>query len=105
MQSEQKSEEKATLTKLPHVSPPAPDKKGETKTCLKDMYFSMERDKLNTSWESLLSPLAMFQKILQKKLKYFFLRSLICTFHSTHCNHLKATEIRFLIAKWNSNLF
>lgn len=39
VQSEQKSEEKATLTKLPHVSPPAPDKKGETKNLSKVHVF------------------------------------------------------------------
>ena len=43
MQSEQKSEEKATMTKLPNVSPPASDEKGETKNLY--MYFSMERSK------------------------------------------------------------
>ena len=31
VQSEQKLEEKATLTKLPHISQPAPDEKGKTK--------------------------------------------------------------------------
>ena len=38
VQSEQKSEEKATLTKLPHVSRPAPDEKGETKNLCRSIF-------------------------------------------------------------------
>ena len=49
MQSEQNSEEKATLTKLPHVSPPAPDEKGETKNLYKVHVFF--REKIQVLWD------------------------------------------------------
>lgn len=80
MQSEQKSDEKATLTKLPDVSRPAPDEKGKTKkTCIKFMYFSitpMERDKLYKARVSFTEVnafiLLLFSKRYHKKqLKYY----------------------------------
>lgn len=46
VQSEQKSEEKATLTELPHVSRPTPDEKGQAKNLYKvHVFFHGKRGK------------------------------------------------------------
>ena len=57
MQSEQKSEEKASLTMLPHVSRPVPDEKGETKNVYKVQCIFPWKETSYTKRESLLQKL------------------------------------------------